>query len=396
MQYVQKEKLYMPTTTVKNFLYRIALPFLAPRIPADLPPVCAGRTLNDPDILFSIIRRNHISGAAVMLKDDSEESTCYSSAVHTDFVPDSNTYFRVASITKMATALIAAILADRGFLDPDAPLSYYLPDGSRIKEIDDILVRHLLSHTSGLSDPPDLENMLLCRRPWSEAVAGRKMNKSGTVFRYSNLGFGLLGCVFEAITDMPLEDIYQHYLFIPLGMNATMTGASLDPLKIMPVIRILPYKPGCAVTVTKLGNKFPGGPDPSVHYGYSAGSMYTDLPSLMKMMICIRDNCRPLISSGYGEFMKKETAGYGKISPTLSYGSGMLIIRDKRISDSSVFGHQGFAYGCVDGAFWEDSTGRIMISLNGGCSEARTGRIGVANLELCRWAFRREMPGWKS
>ncbi len=396
MQNAPKEKLFMPTTTGKNLLYRIALPFLAPRIPADFFCAYEGRTLKEPEIFRSVIRRNHISGAAVCLKDGADESYCFSSAVHTDIFPDNTTYFRVASITKMATALIAAILADKGILDPDAPLSGFLPDGSGVPEVDGVLIRHLLSHTSGLGDPPELEKMLLENRPWRDAVAGRSLHRPGAVFRYSNLGFGLLGCVYEAVTGMPLEEIYQQFLFRPLGMNATMIGSLLDPHKIMPVVRILPYRPGSAVAVTKLGSMPPGGPDPSVHYGYSAGSMYTDLPSLKKLMICIRDDCRPLVSGKYGSFLKTKTGGYGKTSPTLSYGSGMLIIRDRRISDSCIFGHQGFAYGCVDGAFWEDSTGRIMISLNGGCSEARTGRLGIANFDLCRWAFRKEMPGWKS
>jgi hypothetical protein len=44
--------------------------------------------------------------------------------------------------------------------------------------------------------------------------------------------------------------------------------------------------------------------------------------------------------------------------------------------------------------FWEDSTGNIMILLNGGCSEARYGRLGCANYDFLRWAFRKEIPSW--
>ena len=123
--------------------------------------------------------------------------------------------------------------------------------------------------------------------------------------------------------------------------------------------------------------------------------MYTDLPSLTRLVCCIRDGGDPLLSRQYSGYMKKEVSSYGSLSPTLAYGSGLLIIRDRRISDAPVFGHQGFAYGCVDGAFWEETTGNIIISLNGGCSEARTGRLGIANLDLCRWTFRKEMPQWK-
>ena len=147
--------------------------------------------------------------------------------------------------------------------------------------------------------------------------------------------------------------------------------------------------------ITKLGRIPLGSPDPLFHYGHTAGSMYTDLPSLVRMTLCIRDGGSPFLSPKYSGIMQKEMASYGSLSPTLSYGSGLLIIRDKRISDSVVFGHQGFAYGCVDGSFWEASSGRILVSLNGGCSEARSGRIGLANLDFCRWAFRKELPEWK-
>ena len=101
------------------------------------------------------------------------------------------------------------------------------------------------------------------------------------------------------------------------------------------------------------------------------------------------------LSPDYSGYMRRRISSYGSVSPTLSYGSGLLQILDSRISSGIVFGHQGFAYGCVDGAFWEDTTGNIMISLNGGCSEARTGRLGIANLDLCRFAFRKELPSWK-
>ena len=92
--------------------------------------------------------------------------------------------------------------------------------------------------------------------------------------------------------------------------------------------------------------------------------------------------------------MCHEHASYGNLSPTLSYGLGVLRINDPGISDSMILGHQGFAYGCADGAFWEKSSGRIMIMLNGGCSEARAGRLGLLNRDLLRWAFRKELPLW--
>ena len=122
--------------------------------------------------------------------------------------------------------------------------------------------------------------------------------------------------------------------------------------------------------------------------------MYTDTASLQTLYhVLISDENGYLSGDSLSE-MKKEHADYGKLSPTLSYGLGLLIIRDPSLSDSRILGHQGFAYGCVDGAFWEESTGRLLITLNGGCSEARTGRLGLSNRDFIRWAFRKELPSW--
>ena len=176
-------------------------------------------------------------------------------------------------------------------------------------------------------------------------------------------------------------------------MRATLEGCTLPEEQIMPVVRVLPWRSGQAVTLTALGRVPLGAPDPVRHYGHTAGSMYTDLPSLLKLLLCIREGGAPLISDPSFSMLQRK-ASYGKISPTLSYASGLIMINDPSLSASPVYGHQGFAYGCADGAFWEAGTGRIMIQLNGGCSEARVGRLALANADFLRWAFRKELPSW--
>ena len=164
----------------------------------------------------------------------------------------------------------------------------------------------------------------------------------------------------------------------------------------MPVIRVLPYRPGSGLTLTELGKKPLDHPDPLRHYGHTAGSMYTDIISLHRMLRCIRDGGSPVLSADSVSLMEQQHASYGTLSPSLSYGLGLLIIRDPALSSGRILGHQGFAYGCADGAFWEEETGWIMIMLNGGCSEARTGRLGLCNRDMLRWAFRKEIPLWNA
>ena len=146
--------------------------------------------------------------------------------------------------------------------------------------------------------------------------------------------------------------------------------------------------------LTPRGSKQLTEADPLRHYGHTAGSMYTDIASLQTMFHVLISGENGFLSGYILSEMKKEHAVYGKLSPTLSYGLGLLIVKDPSVSNSRILGHQGFAYGCVDGAFWEESTGRLLITLNGGCSEARSGRLGLSNRDFMRWAFRKELPSW--
>ncbi len=383
----------MPSTKLKNILYRTALPFAAPSAGTDpLLPV-SGHRINDLNGLSRIIRRHHMLGGSVLISDGKDFSLVFErpSSVRS---PEADSYFRVASITKMATALLSLLLVHDGLLDPDETISHYLPESDGIPELDGVTLRHLLSHTSGLSDPPDLEKKLETGVPYRNAVSGSRFAAPGSVFRYSNLGFGLVGCMMEYVTGIPLGTLFSTRIFIPLGMNASIEGCTLPEEQIMPVVRILPYHPEKALTVTPLGRSPLIEPDPLRHYGHTAGSMYTDIRSLYRLLSCIRENGAPLVSSPGISVMKKIHASYGALSPSLSYGLGLLVINDSRLSPFPIMGHQGFAYGCADGAFWEEGTGRVMIILNSGCSEAREGRLGLCNRDMLRWSFQKELSSW--
>ena len=384
----------MPSTKIKNLLYRSALPFCAPSAGRSPLLPAQGHPLSDPDGLSRIIRRHHAAGSAVLISDGSRFSLVLEKPSPAGQAASPDTYFRVASITKMATALLSVILVHDGLLDPDAPVAGYLPDSDGLPELDGVTLRRLLSHTSGLADPLRLESLLESGAPYREAVSGARAAEPGSSFRYSNLGFGLVGCILESVTGTALGELFSSRIFRPLGMNASIEGCSLPEERIMPVIRILPYRPENRLTVTPLGRIPLSSPDPLHHYGHTAGSMYTDIQSLHKLLICLRDGGSPLLPASAADVMKQKHASYGSLSPTLSYGLGLLIIDDPRLSSGRILGHQGYAYGCADGAFWEEDTGRVMMILNGSCSEAREGRLGLCNRDMLRWAFRKELPQW--
>ena len=226
------------------------------------------------------------------------------------------------------------------------------------------------------------------------AAEGIVIGKPGEKMEYCNFGFGLLGCLLENVTGMCISDLFRVKLFEPLGMRATLDASTLDESTIMPISRVLPYKKGNDVTITKLGRIPLSHPDPLHQFGHTAGAMYTDAPSLAKLLDLIGKDgiCdgKRLVSAEMMHEMTRVQAS----TPTRTYGLGLVLLNRPTISDKLLLGHQGFAYGCVDGAFIEAGTGRKVIFLNGGASEAREGKLGLVNKDVLTWAFRKEFPTW--
>jgi CubicO group peptidase (beta-lactamase class C family) len=133
-----------------------------------------------------------------------------------------NTIANVFSTTKTMTALAALVLVDRGELDLDAAVSKYWPEFAAQGKAG-IKVRHLLSHTSGVSgweQPITLEDLydwdkstaLLARQaPWWEP---------GTASGYHALTYGhLIGEVIRRITGLRLGEFFAAQVAGPLGAD---------------------------------------------------------------------------------------------------------------------------------------------------------------------------------
>jgi len=140
-----------------------------------------------------------------------------------------DTIFDVASLTKpLATATAVMQLYEQGKVQFDDPVQTYLPDFNPSKDPQRarVTVRMLLTHTSGEPGDVDLKD------PWGldgadkaegvhRALTTPLQSGPGEVFRYSDIGFNLLGALIENVTGEP-EDVYvQRNVFAPLGMQHT-------------------------------------------------------------------------------------------------------------------------------------------------------------------------------
>jgi len=135
------------------------------------------------------------------------------------------TKFNIASITKPFTAAAILKLQEEGRLNLDDRLSKYIPDYPRGNEI---TIRHLLTHTSGIPDK--------LGSPASLATAAYPASRDylialfkylpldfdpGAQYAYSNSGYYLLGYIIEKASGQPYIEYLRDTFFKPLGMDHT-------------------------------------------------------------------------------------------------------------------------------------------------------------------------------
>ncbi len=154
--------------------------------------------------------------------------------------------FRIGSITKMFTATVIMQLAEDGVLTLDDPLALWLPEvAEQLPYGDQITLRHLLTHTSGLFNVVEHEaywadlfaemeideetgsvTLPCVQRDPHDTLARYVYGKDalfepGTQWYYSNSNYTLLGMVIEKAAEMPLAEAYRTRIYEPLGMEST-------------------------------------------------------------------------------------------------------------------------------------------------------------------------------
>jgi CubicO group peptidase (beta-lactamase class C family) len=160
---------------------------------------------------------------------------------------DRDTIGHVWSATKGATALCAHILASRGLLDINAPVTTYWPEfGKNGKE--GVLVRHLLSHQAGL---PAIRQPLPagCFYDWQlmvDALAAEEpFWRPGTRNGYHALTFGfLVGELVRRISGRGLGEFFAAEVAAPLGLEFWLGLPEEHEPRVAPTIPAPPPGPG--------------------------------------------------------------------------------------------------------------------------------------------------------
>ena len=143
--------------------------------------------------------------------------------------PDAGSVFRIASMTKSFTAATVLLLRDEGRLRLDEPVAAYVPELARwpLPTADSVplTVRQLLTMSAGLATDD----------PWGDRQQGMPLDRfaellaagpsfawpPGTVYDYSNLGYGILGRVITNVAGAEYREVVRDRLLGPLGMTTT-------------------------------------------------------------------------------------------------------------------------------------------------------------------------------
>ena len=180
-------------------------------------------------IIRNNLKRHRIPGAAVALVHDGRVifSQCYGYAdTHKKVAITEDTYFMAGSLTKPFTALAVLKLTEEGKIDLHADIKKYIPDFS-IRNLYDgevpITVNHLLTHTSGLMVDYYVHSTGGKKHPNADLLSQLQKEylcfKPGSAFKYSNIGYRLLGMMIEQVTGERFEGYLEKEVLKPLGLN---------------------------------------------------------------------------------------------------------------------------------------------------------------------------------
>ena len=142
--------------------------------------------------------------------------------------PGADQRFRVGSVTKTFTATIVLQLVQEGTLRLDSTLEDHVP--GVIPRGEEITIRHLLQHRSGLANVTEYPQWLkeAERSPSTSPINSLRFAaskplvfKPGTQARYSNTNYIALGLVIEKVTGRSYAEELEQRVLDPLGLSRT-------------------------------------------------------------------------------------------------------------------------------------------------------------------------------
>jgi CubicO group peptidase (beta-lactamase class C family) len=222
------------------------------------------RVRNLEETMQAYVDGNKVAGLATLIAHHSQvvHQRCYGNLDVAGGGPvQTNSIFRLGSLTKPITAVAALMLHEKGGFDLHDPVSRWIPEfknlkvykpaeGTRFEYVDlerPLTFWHLLTHTAGFGygiEPDDpvvdlyrqadfFSPLFVLQLTLPEMIHRLSQlplaNQPGEAFRYS-ISYDVLGYLIELISGQPLAVYLRERIFEPLGMFDTGFGVPSDKL----------------------------------------------------------------------------------------------------------------------------------------------------------------------
>jgi CubicO group peptidase (beta-lactamase class C family) len=201
---------------------------LASTVPALAQPISASEQARIDKLVTETLHKTKTPSASIAIVRDGKIvlAKAYGKASESIAVSTPKLPYQIASNSKQFTAMALLLLEDEGKLDLDDKVSKYLPG---ISGGDEIALRQLLSHTSGLQDywPQDFSFPAMAKPTSPQQILDIWAKKPldyapGTQWQYSNTGYVVAGQIVEKVASEPLFSFLQKRIFGPLGMSSVL------------------------------------------------------------------------------------------------------------------------------------------------------------------------------
>jgi CubicO group peptidase (beta-lactamase class C family) len=263
--------------------------------------------------------------------------------------------FWVASMTKMFVGASIMMLVDEGKVSLDDPVTKFIPQLGKWMVVEEkdtnhvlfkplvrpVTIRHLLSHTSGLTGMSELQQVTgsdstpLKVRALS-SVTGPLQWQPGEKYQYGNQGMNIAARVVEIVSGMPYETFLQKRFFEPLGMTETTFWPS-DAQIARLANTYGPNKSGSGYARGEINFLTKPFSDRVHRFPEAAGGLFSTTHDILRYGLMLANNGelngKRYLSPAAMDELRKEQTGTTKVNYSLGYH-----LRN------GMFGHDG-AYG---------------------------------------------------
>ena len=305
-----------------------------------------------------------------------------------------DTYFRVASVTKLVSGIGMLQLVEQGKLELDEDISTYFgyPIANPHYPDTPITLRQLMSHTSSIRGalPTNSRTIFDTLSKEKRKKAYYLERKPGRKYVYSNFGAGVTGAMLEAVTGMSTNRYMVENVFAPLSIDAAYSADMLSDPDCIATTYTKDLKTYRSLE-TMLGRVYDDTANPELHYDITVGDLWIQAADLAKLAMALCGdgsvNGVRLLSQESISLMRQDQASLGA-SVTGKSPYGLFLQREETLLEhKTIYGHQGLVRGVLCNVYFDPETQFCFVMLTNGCKNTMNNHVGILSRRMFDLAY---------